>query len=533
MACTYRLSSVIMELAVRAGMDPTRIDVGLLDQNVRGFLVTNSYPASGALLTLSQAFFFDPSNHGGRVHFVPRGGNAVMTVDEDELLEDGADVAEDRRADPISIPRVLHLNYHDVAGGLATDKQSTDRAGDRRAVGEVSLPTPVVLSADEAAQVVAVNHKVMIEDQRGDVRFSLPDRYLALSVADVLLLQRAARTDRLRIVQADLYDGYQDIRALRDRQSAYTSDVEGIPSAPQTAPPSSVVGPTLIEILDIAQLRDADDQVGFYVALSGILAAWQGATVELSYDGGQNYIDSQDWGVAAVMGETLTALDPHPQAYPDEINAVSVRVDTPNAELEDTDLTGLLNHANLAIIGDEIIQFAEVDETSPGEWDLSHLLRGRRGTAVASHAAGERFVLLELGAVPFVPAQLADIGRTLTFRATSFGTTPDNGTVTSITFAARSQIERAPAYLQARRDGDDLVLTWQGVGRLGAGATVAHGVHVAGYRVTVTDGVNSDVVDTTAQQLVHDVAGWSAPITVTLEQVNDITGAGPDIEITI
>src|SRR5690606_13556115 len=103
-----------------------------------------------------------------------------------------------------------------------------------------------------------------------------------------------------------------------------------------------------------------------------------------------------------------------------------------------TDLEGLLNRRNLAIIGDELIQFANADETSEGKWELSYFLRGRKATVTAEHEADSRFVLLD-NSVPFVPASLTDIGRTITFRATSFGTTQDTGTVVSMTFDGNSQ----------------------------------------------------------------------------------------------
>src|SRR5699024_12061620 len=66
---------------------------------------------------------------------------------------------------------------------------------------------------------------------------------------------------------------------------------------------------------------------------------------------------------------------------------------TPNALLENTTLAGMMNRRNRALIGDEIVNFAETDEVTPGSWELSHWLRGRKGTDTESHAIGERFVL--------------------------------------------------------------------------------------------------------------------------------------------
>lgn len=535
-SCAMTVAQVVTEISDRAGLPASLIDVTELeDLDCRGLMVINSYPCFTALRSLSEIFLFDPSSSDGTVNFIRRGANTVATITEADMLDDESDIEQAKRSDAISIPRVLNINYHDVAGGIATDKQSSERSGDRRSVGEANIQSAVLMIADEAAQAAAINHKIMIEDHRGELKYCLPDSFIRLVPTDNVIVQWQGRSVRARIARCDVNDGYQEYLCLRDRQSAYTSDVEGIPAAPQTPPPSSVVGPTLIEPLDIHILMDADDNVGllYYVAVSGVLQAWQGALVELSRDSGANYTESASTRVSAVMGEITAILPDHPAEFPDEVNTVTVMIDTPFAELSETDLTGMMNGLNLAIIGDELIQFANADEIVEGTWQLSLLLRGRKGSQTASHAVGDRFVLLERDNIAMIPASISDIGRALTFRATSFGTSVETGTVVTMTFTGRSQIEREPAYLMAHRDGVNAVVTWQGVGRLGSGATVAQGMRFTGYRVTFDDGAIEQVVETTAQEITHNVSALSSPITIRVAQLNGLTGAGPEIEVII
>jgi hypothetical protein len=544
-SCVYSLAGVVMEICIRAGLDPRHVDVGQLHElPVRGFAVTNQYPASEALRALAQIYFFDPTNYDGQLHFVTRGQNTVLTVTEDEMLDDDQDIEQAKRADSIQIPRVLHLNYHDIHGGIAPDKQTSERSGDRRATGEVSLQTVVLMAANEAAMVVHINHKVMIENQKGELKFSLPDKYIRLTPADNIFVQWQGWTERVRIIRVDVFDGYQEYTCLRDRQSAYSLmnlNIEGIPPAPQTPPPSSIVGPTLIAPLDIQLMRDADDNfgIGIYIAVSGIFPAWNGCLIELSYDGGQNYVDSGESRISAIMGELITPLGDHPAEFPDTHNTCSVRIDTPNAELFDATLTGLLNRENLAAVGTledgfELINFGDAEETTEGEWTIGHLLRGRKDTKPRAHAPGERFVLLERGFISFQVGSITDIGRTLTFRATSFGTSPETGTVVSLVFRGNTQVERRVGYLSARRvDANNMLVTWQGVGRLGGGAAVAQGSRFAGYRVVFDDGDTELEIDTQAQSLTQDVSSLSSPINIRVYQLNDLTGEGPAAEVTI
>lgn len=529
------LPDIIEDLCQRASLMSDRINLRGMDWQkiVRGYTIGNAYTASGCLQSLSSIFMFDPYSAEGRVGFVPRGRDATATIldadmiDDDQTVEDG----NSRRGDPINVPRVLHLNYYDVAGGLNTDKQRSERPEGTRAEGEQSLQTPVTLSANEAASVVARTHGLMVEQQKGELNFSLPDNWLRLTESDPVFVQTDNKMVRSIIIQVETDDGEQRYKAIRDRQSLYTTEVQGIPAAPVTRPPSSIAGPTLLEFLDIPILRDVHDQLGFYLAVSGILPAWPGASVELSLDGGENYIEAGTTRTASIIGELVTALGDHPYPFPDTHNVCEVQIQTPNALLENTTLSGMMNRRSRALIGDEIVNFADTDETSEGTWELSHWLRGRKGTGTEAHAIGDRFVLLDTAM--FIPAELAWLEQDLTFRAITFGRPVDEATIVTVPFTGQSQVERRPAYLQARRDGADAVISWQGVGRLGGGAHVAMGAHFAGYRVTLTDGSTTQTHDTEANALTTSLSAFSGPVTVTVQQRNNFTGLGPDIEVTI
>lgn len=536
---TIPVADIIDEIAARVNL--TEYDTSLIPStdsryDCWGLTITNQYPAYTALQALGQIYLFDGANIDGKVKFIPRGGDMVVsTITSDEFVDDqDLDYETTERRDSMAVPRVVHLNYFDIAGGLATDKQSSERPGDRRSIGENSLTSAVLMDADQAARAVTIQHKVGIEELRGERKFSLPDKYIGLTVTDNIPLEWDGVVYRMRITSCDVLDGYQQYTAVHDRQSNYTSDVEGIPAAPQTPPPSSVVGPTLLQPIDSHILHDVDDSPGLigYIAVAGMHAAWRGARVEVSYDGGANYVESFDVKSSSVMGTLSSSLPDHPYAYPDETNTFSVTINTYQGSLEETDLEGMLNGVNLALVGDELIQFANAEETSEGTWDVSYLLRGRKGTDTESHPEGTRFVLLNRSSLFVVPSNLTDIGRDITFRATSFGTSVDDATVVTITYEGRSQTERKPAYLQVWRDGDTLTCSWQGVGRLGAGAQAAHGQRFTGYRVTFDDGSDTIVVDTTSQSLVQDVSSLSAPVTVRVQQMNSLTGAGPYIEAT-
>jgi len=517
----WNVGSIVQEIAARCGIPYDRIETDVIEGYVEGFSTTNAQSGAAAIETLGGMFLFDPSNYDGMLHFIPRGGNLVAELVTDDLIDDGRDIEKTNRSDSITIPRVVHLEYFDTDGGLTPDKQTSDRTLDTgRNNAESVTQTTVIMRANDAARAVVISHKVSIEEQRGEVEFSLPVSWLQLTCADVITLNGA----RLRITDIEIDDMQQNYTAIYDRVSAYQSSIQGVPIGEPSEPPSLIISPSVIEIIDSHILSSADDQLGYYVAVSSETQDWRGASVELSKDGGANWIDSDSTTSNAIMGSLAAPLPAHTHWYRDDTNTLTVELLREDMELIPATMTEMLNRANLAIIGDELINFSEADQVGPTTWELSGLLRGRKGSGAVAHAAGERFVLLDSFGVTFIPAELFELGRDLTFRVTSFGTEPGPDS-TTITLIGRSQIERHPAYLHARRDGSNLVVSWQGVGRLGGGASVGMGAYFTGYRVTL----GSTTVDTTARTVtIPYTAG-----TLSVRQLNSITGPGPAATVTV
>lgn len=515
---SWAVPSIIIEICERAGIPFDYINIDGLEGAVEGFFMTADHDAFTGVSELARIYLFDASNFDSVLHFVPRGEDAAFDVPLEELLKQDE---KSTRRDAIVVPRVMHVEYYDIKGGLNTDKQTSDRSLDSRARSEVKTNTPVLMPAAQAAQFIAINHKVAIEEQRGDVEFELSDKWLEISNADIVMLGG----ERLRIDETQLNDGFQRYKAKYDRKSAYQSTVQGVPVQEPLDPPTLIIGDTAIEIIDTHILRDADDRLGYYVAIAGTTLNWTGAVVELSKDGGQNYINSAEGVGESTIGTLVQPLAAHRHEWPDSVNKIRVQLLRDDMELESTDFTGMLNRQNLAIIGNELINFSTVEEVEPGLWELGYLLRGRKGTPAVAHLTGERFVLLEREQLFYVGADLFELNRQLTFRATSYGLS--QGTVESIVFIGNTQRERRPAYLQMNIVGGDAVFTWEGVGRLGGGAQVAMGQFFTGYRLTVGSTVYN------LQGNSHIMAPPPSGTVVSVQQVNALTGPGPSISITL
>lgn len=517
--CGWTLPSIIAEICERAGVPFDRIDVGQLDGYIDGFSTSNAHSAASAIEDLAGVLPFDPANYGGKINFIPRGGNVVASLRRDELVDDGKDTERLSRGDSITIPRVVNLEYYDTDGGLTTDKQVSDRSIDNRSKAESSTQTTIIMRANDAARAVVIGHKISIEEQRGEVEFSLGDNWLELVTSDVILLDG----DRLRITDIEIDDGQQHYKATYDRASAYVTSIKGVPAAVPPDPPSLVVSESVMEFIDSHIVRSSDDDLGYYIAVTGLTANWTGAVVELSKDGGQNWIDGAGISAPAIMGKLASGCSSHSSAYRDDRNVITVELLRDDMELIAATQTEMQNRINLALVGDELINFSAVEQIGETTWELGGLLRGRKGTAPVEHLPGERFVLMDRSRLAFVEAELFELGRPLTFRVTSYGLT--SGPTMTVTFAGESQQEREPAYLKARRVGAELQLSWQGVGRTGGGASVGMGRYFTGYRVSL----GSNTYETTNLSL--NIPYDSGDVIV--RQINSITGEGPAITVTV
>lgn len=505
----WSVASVVAEICQRAGVPFDRIDPSLIEGYVDGFGVTNRGAAFSAIQSLSDIYQFDASSFDGALRFIPRGEPVAAELVSDDALDDVTDERDDR----ITVPVVSRLVYYDTDGGLSTDVQTSDRSLGERTISEAKTETTVIMRADDAARACVIAHKVRAEDARGTRKLELPLGWMPLVPADVVRIDG----QRMRVEAVEVDEVTVTVTARYDRASAYETSIAGVPPGEPSPAPNLEAARSRLDAFELPVLADELDGLYLYAAVTPETVDWQGAEVELSRDGGQSWPVSATTEDPVVMGQITAGSAAVRSAYLlDTVSELTVELVRGDMELLPATLADMMNRANRALIGDELVTFGRAEQVGPTTWVIGDLLRGRRGTTIAAHGAGDRFVLLE----DVLPAQvqLFDLGRMLDLRATSY--TRDGVDATdSLRFTGESQRECAPAYLRARRVGGDLVVSWQGVGRLGGGARVGMGRYFEGFRVTL----GATVVDTTASTVAIPYAAG----TLQVQQRNSITGPGP------
>ena len=229
-------------------------------------------------------------------------------------------------------------------------------------------------------------------------------------------------------------------------------------------------GPTLLHVFELPPLAGAlPAQPQIWIAAAGASPGWRRAGVEVSSDGGASYAAVGVAEAGGSIGTALTVLPAGPRDRWDNHATVDVELLAEAMWLESRTPDSVLAGANLALIGDELVQFASVAALGPRRFRLGTLLRGRRGSeaAIAGHAAGERFVLIVPDRLLRFDAPVELLGSTIAVRATGTG---DLAPVTAaLTIAGRALLPLAPAGLRATRLGGDTVIGWQRRSRAGFG----------------------------------------------------------------
>lgn len=141
-------------------------------------------------------------------------------------------------------------------------------------------------------------------------------------------------------------------------------------------------------------------------AASSANAAWSGASLFADTGDGNLVALGATGRIRASIGAATTILAPASPLLVDRRNSVTIQLAGTDLGLADATARQLAMGANRALLGEEIIQFGSAIPLGAGLWRLENLWRGQGGTEnfVATHAIGERFVLLDNTGIALDPA---------------------------------------------------------------------------------------------------------------------------------
>lgn len=492
------ISEVLTDLSTRAALAPTDIDVTGIDTAINGYAISRRSPIRDILTQLRQVYFFDCTESEGKIRFVPRGRPAVATILPEDCaaheLTDSAvpPVAEALRTRDDEMPAQIDVRYQDYNLEYGVSSQYA-----RRLIGQghetVTLDLPFSISSSKARQVA----NVLLHDawmERNQFTILTTRKFLQLDPGDpITVVDQAGRSRYLRVVSCEYhYPSLYRLHVVADDPSIYSFDYPGADPIFVGQTLDSPV-PTYPAVIDGPLLRAADDQAGVYVAACGTFDGWNGCAVYHSLDG-TSYSKAASIQAEARIGFARTTLAAPPggrwETW-DDTSTVDVWMLHGGLFSAENDLAVLNGTANIALLGNELIGFVNVEALGSGVYRLSRLLRGRRGTewACSTHDGGDRLVVLNTSSLQFVPVEATTLKTIHDYKFVSLGRQLADTPAIAEYIVSRNLKPYAPVLITGTRDGsNNLTISWVRRTRIG-------GEWLDGVDVPVSEDAERYVVD--------------------------------------
>lgn len=455
---------------------------------------------------------------------------SVIQIDADELGCDSEAKVQPRierlRRPDSSLPANIAAIYYDPERDFQAGQMRAS-SGDGGAVDR-RTELPAVLAADEAKRWVE-EEMARQWQAASSVRLRLPPSRIGLKPGDPVRLPDVSRSMMVKTVEIDGM-------AVAVEAHPVVADVASVPADPGRAvhDPDVPIGRTALALLEFPALGDAPDFAPKLYAAASNQGKWKPVPIEIVH--GSAPIAARVLRCRAVLGTTTSALDARSPMILDELSSITVRLVNSGQILINADADALMAGANLAAIGDELVQFGRAEQLEPGLFRLSRLLRGRRGTdwACSTHAVGERFCLFDPAALVTIDLPASSAGATFTAIAHGIA---DSAPLPMAERPIGGEAMRPPTvcHLKAWREGMSLCLTW--VRRTHRGFVWNDGVAVPSdsfperYRVTIFGPAGQLQAETEIESAIIDVATLPAAagqeIEVQVQQVGPMALGRP------
>lgn len=420
------LSQILTDICTEAGLQTSEFDVSAVSSiMVDGFVIPKVDTARASIEKLQSAYAFDVIESDGIIKFVPQATSNYTLINSNDLgcyeyQNSAPPMFKETRAPLKELPYQIQITYYDEDinydnGQTYARRTAIDAANRHIQTYDLNLITHLA-----NASAICQRLLYLVLAQSITYEFFLPIDYLALDPSSVISVElRKGVTSQLMLTKKELGANY----LLRFEAYNYDSTIYGYtPNLPSksftTQPDVNNPGVTTFLILDIPLAQDSDKDVGMYVVAAGTSPDWNGCTISVSTDGGSTYNIVETVSSASSFGTCSNALPAAPTNVMDNTNTLTVVLVA--GELSSVATSQLDLGANKALVGNEVIQFATATLTATNTYNLTGLLRGRRGTEqlVGTHAAGDRFVLLDSN-ITRVQGNATDLGQSLMFVAMS------------------------------------------------------------------------------------------------------------------
>ena len=329
----------------------------------------------------------------------------------------GGSEGHSRKRAPFAADAPEALRYYDVERDYQPGVQRA--AGRPRPGQQRSIELPAALAAAGAR---ALAEKAARRATWARETLSWRTSELDPAVAPGAIVTVPGETGRWRIVSWEWRSSGVELALQRVPPAEYVTAAATDPGRANPAADLATAPTALIAFELPWDGSGSGDTAALFAAVSSSGSGWTGAAL---------YVDQGDGGLESlgtsgrsrsIAGFALAALAPSPPHLFDRSTQLFVELLAAEMVLPVATTRQLAMGANRALLGGELIQFAQAVPLGGRQWQLGGLLRGRAGTAdaIEGHFAGEAFVLLD-GTPLALDAAIVGASPTATIAAIGLG----------------------------------------------------------------------------------------------------------------
>ena len=303
-----------------------------------------------------------------------------------------------------SAPRTLTLAYYEPERDYQAGVQRAMRPG--AGVREARMELAAAIDA-AGAKTIAEAALMRFDVERERRTMALPWRALAVRPGERVTIAGAPgmwRVERWRLENMVVL-----LECVAVTPGAPIAEANGGRVLPA---PDLATGETVVHAFELPPLGMPATMPRLAIAAAGTGPGWRSAALLVSTDDGASWSPGGVTALPAVLGHVVAAPGMAPSHLEDRVNTLVVELANGAMLLHDADTAALAAGTNLAMVDEELLQFAHAVPLGGRQWRLSGLWRGRRGTegAIGGQMAGDRFVLIEAAALVTLDLPIQAVG---------------------------------------------------------------------------------------------------------------------------
>ncbi|MHB0992629.1 MAG: phage tail protein, partial [Burkholderiales bacterium] len=470
------IASTITDICNRAGL--TSIDTTLLPSTPVQLTRKAGIAARDILKALCQVYLIDMVDSAGTLRFVPKGQNISAQIGIEEV--GFADVTQGQvpgapysltRSQGFDLPRSVTIEYTSALiqfNRYAQQFQILFPEGK-----DVKTSVPLTLGDTQAlnvAEFLCTSPHI----EKNAYAWTLSFKWLQLEPGDVIQMPWGVT----RITQVTIKDGqktpiieYQGVIDASYVLNGGYGNAQAVPvqslgqiDAPTVVLPAAsggnfvasnvqgggsgafvpvqpplIVGNAYASYVEVPPIISSQTAPFYLIAPYSSGNSFVGAQVWESTDGGVTFNELAEQSNAGIVGFVQQALPNTQWATWDMQTVVNVYLNASYMQLSSATDIQVIQGANLALVGNELIQFANanlmVDANGVSYYQISRLLRGRRGTewAMGTQVGQDAFTMISQIDDTAVPYALTNLNNNAEFKIVTVG--QDISTVNATNFA--------------------------------------------------------------------------------------------------